>query len=184
SPLPSLWFLTDEARTPDPLGVARHLPSGTGVVLRHYRAPNRNALALGLAAIACERNLTLLIGADPALAAEIKAHGVHFPRWSLRRRAGPLPFGIVTASAHSTIEANWAQAIGVTAIFAGPVFATQSHESAQGLGPVRFSALTRALGLPVIALGGLKTANASRLLGSGAIGLGAIGALIPSTDNL
>ena len=133
SPLPSLWFLTDEERTPDPLSVALGLPPGTGVVLRHYQAANRGALAHALAAIAHERNLLLLIGADAALAREAGAHGVHFPRWSLRRRASPRAQGVITASAHSIAELNGAQVIGATAVFVGPVFATQSHEGISAL---------------------------------------------------
>jgi thiamine-phosphate pyrophosphorylase len=181
--LPALWFLTEEDRSEDPLVAARRLPPGTGVVLRHYHAPDRVGLALALAAIARERGLILLIAADPALAATIGAHGVHFPRWAVRHRAGPLARGIITASAHGAGELKTAQAIGANAVFAGPVFETRSHKGAQGLGPVRFSALVRKSAIPVIALGGIAPANAGRLLGSGAMALGAIGALLPSTDN-
>lgn len=182
--LPALWFLTDEVRTPDPAAAACRLPPGSGIILRHYGAPGRRALAHALAAIARERGLVLLIGADAALAAKAGAHGVHLPRWAASRRAGPGAKGIVTASAHGLTEIRRAQAIGVDAVFLGPVFATESHEGAQGLGAVRFSALATKSNLPIFALGGLDAANAGQLLGSGAAGFGAIGALLPSTDNM
>lgn len=182
SPLPALWFLTDEERIGDPLAAARVLPPGSGIVLRHYRAPGRQELALALAKIARERSLVLLIGADVALAARAMAHGVHIPRWAAARRAGPKPRGIITTSAHGLSELKHAEALGANAVFLGPIFATLSHKSAQGFGPVRFSALVNRSTLPIIALGGMNVVTASLLSGSGAAGLGAIGALIPPTD--
>lgn len=182
-PLPCLWFLTDEERTPDPVEAAKRLPPGCGVVLRHYRAPNRRELARELAVITRERNLLLLIGADCALAREVRAHGVHVPGWVRKCRRKLAWRGIITASAHSIAELRAAQAAGATAVFAGTVFATESHKGAHALGPVRFSQLVRSSALPVIALGGIDAGNARQLLGSGAVGLGAIGALLPANDN-
>jgi len=183
SPLPSLWFLTDEARTPDPLLVAHHLPPGSGMVLRHYRAPDRAMLARELADIARTRGFILLIGADGALAREVGAHGVHLPRWAPGRAGTLKAHKIVTASAHSKADALRAQAIGAMAIFLGPIFPTLSHEGAQVFGPVRFSWIVHRTALPVIALGGVDAVNAARLIGSGAMGIGAIGALIPPRDD-
>ncbi len=183
SPLPSLWFLTDDDREPDPLAAARLLPPGTGIILRHYRAQNREGLAFTLAEIAHARNLVLLIGADGTLATRTGAHGVHIPRWAAARRAGPKARGIITASAHGPDELRRAQAIGADGVFLGPVFPTESHKSAQGLGPVRISAIAHKSRLPVLALGGVTAANAGLLQGSGAAGIGAIGALLPPTDN-
>lgn len=179
-PLPALWMLTDEARG-DPVAAARRLPPGSGIVLRHYRDPGRGALARQLATVARERSLTLLVGADARLAETVKAHGVHLPRWAVRR-AGPRVRGLITASAHSIFELEAARRWGAAAVFAGPVFVTASHESAQPLGAVRFSALTHHLDLPVFALGGINEENCVRLLGSGAAGIGAIGALLQPTE--
>jgi thiamine-phosphate pyrophosphorylase len=185
SPLPALWFLTDELRG-DPLAVARTLPPGTGVVLRHYGAPDRAAIAAALSGIARERGLTLLVGADAALARAVKAHGVHLPVQACALRAQRAPVGengLITASVHTQMELHQAAAWAPDAVFLAPVFATLSHKSARELGPVRFSAFVRTSPFPVIGLGGLTEAHARRLAGSGALGIGAIGAFIPSMED-
>ncbi len=51
------------------------------------------------------------------------------------------------------------------------MFKSRSPSAGRPLGPVRFAALARQAGLPVYALGGVKTKNAPRLKGSGAAGL-------------
>src|SRR5262245_48620652 len=84
SNIPALWFLTDQERTGDPAAAAARLPAGSGIILRHYQDPNREALAHRLSALARDRDLTLLIGADAGLAQRVKAHGVHMPRWARR----------------------------------------------------------------------------------------------------
>ena len=66
SSLPALLLMTDEARLADPLPAANALPAGSGIILRHYGAPERAALARCLAAIARRRGLVLLVGEDPA----------------------------------------------------------------------------------------------------------------------
>ena len=60
SPLPALVLMTDSARLADPLPAARALPAGSAVILRHYGAPDREALARRLAALARRRGLHLL----------------------------------------------------------------------------------------------------------------------------
>src|SRR5262249_39848638 len=77
--LPTLFFVTDEARCPEPFSVARGLPRGTGIILRHYGAADRANLAARLARLARARGLILLIAADPKLARQVRAHGVHWP---------------------------------------------------------------------------------------------------------
>ena len=182
SPLPALWFLTDEARAGDPIVAARALPPGTGMVLRHYGAPNRAELAVALAAIAHERGLFLLVGADPSLARAVRAHGVHLPRRELAHQVRPSIGGWRTLSAHSRRELEDALRWRPDAVFLSPVFATESHPSAAALGPSRFAALARDCPVPVIGLGGLAAPTAPRLLGSGAMGIAAVGAFLQTTD--
>ena len=103
SSLPALLLMTDEARLADPLPAANALPAGSGIILRHYGAPERAALARCLAAIARRRGLVLLVGEDPALARRVGAHGVHLPERAIRR-AGAVRWQrdwLITAAAHS-----------------------------------------------------------------------------------
>ncbi|MEL6692285.1 MAG: hypothetical protein AAFQ12_04530 [Pseudomonadota bacterium] len=76
SHLPPLLFLTDPIRTPDPVSIAAKLPSGSGVLYRHFGADDRFTVATTLATVARQRRLRLLIAADPTLAAEIGAQGI------------------------------------------------------------------------------------------------------------
>ena len=104
SSLPALLLMTDEARLADPLPAANALPAGSGIILRHYGAPEREALARRLAAaIARRRGLVLLVGEDPALARRVGAHGVHLPERAIGR-AGAVRWQrdwLITAAAHS-----------------------------------------------------------------------------------
>ena len=181
SRLPALVLMTDEARLADPLPAARALPAGSGVILRHYGAPERASLARRLAAIARRRGLVLLVGEDPALARRVGAHGVHLPERSIGR-AGAVRWQrewLITAAAHSPAALRAAAAAGADAALLSPVFATASHPDVRALGPQRFAALARASPLPVYALGGVDGTRARLLQGSGAVGIAGIGGLIP-----
>lgn len=169
--MPTLILVTDPERTPDPVALARALPRGCGVIYRPFGEPHARKTARKLAGIARTRGLTLLIGADAVRAA---GAGVHLPE-RLAHRAGPIkrarPGVVVTAAAHSLSAALKARRAGADAVLISTVFKSKSPSAGRPLGPVRFAALVRQAGLPVYALGGVKTKNAPRLLGSGAVGL-------------
>ena len=186
SALPALLLMTDEARLADPLPAARALPAGSGIILRHYGAPERAALARQLAAIARRRGLFLLVGEDPALARRVGAHGVHLPERAVRRAAVVRwqRHWLITAAAHSPAVLRLAAAAGADAALLSPVFATASHPDVRALGPQRFAALVQASPLPVYALGGIDVARARLLQGSGAAGIAGIGGLIPGEPHL
>ena len=178
--LPALLLMTDEARLADPLPAARALPAGSGIILRHYRAPERAALARRLAAIARREGLVLLVGEDPALARRVGAHGVHLPERSIGR-AGAVRWHrdwLITAAAHSPAALRSAASAGADAALLSPVFATASHPDVRALGLQRFAALAHASPLPVYALGGVDGTRARLLHGSGAVGIAGIGGLI------
>jgi thiamine-phosphate pyrophosphorylase len=174
-PLPSLFFLTDPARTPDPAEIVRRLPRGAAVIYRHFGAPGREAEAERLARLCRGRGLHLLISADPRLARKVGAAGVHWPERRLPlRRSG---FRLETAAAHSRRALVRAAAAGMDAALLGPVFPSNSASALRLLGPCRAGALARGAMLPAIALGGVSLRNARRLLGLGFAGLAAIEAL-------
>ncbi len=178
--LPTLYFLTDRSRITDPLAVIARLPRGCGVILRDYDAPQRHILANDIAAIARKRRLRFLVGGDGDLARGIGAAGLHLPenrisesaRWRSR-----FPRWLITVSAHSGSALQAAAQAGVDAALLGPVFATPSHPGGPVLGIRRLRALARCSPVPVIALGGLNSANVGRLLGAPIAGIAAIGGL-------
>jgi thiamine-phosphate pyrophosphorylase len=178
--LPSLLFVTDPARTPDPEAIAARLPPGSGVIFRHFGAADAEAQGLRLAALAEARGLILLVGADPALAARIGADGVHLPERQAHLAAGLLrrhPDWIVTAAAHSARAILRARRAGADAVLLSPVFLSRSPSAGRPLGLMRFAALARNAGVPVYALGGASIKNAPRLFSAGAAGIAGVDGL-------
>lgn len=173
--IPSLYFLTDPQRTPDPVAISETLPAGTAIVFRHFGAADRRTVADALARVCQRRGLWLLIAADPALADEVGADGVHWPERLLPARLGG---GLVTASAHGRRGIARAAAAGADAVLLGPIFPSRSPSAAHPLGPMRAARLTAGAALPVIALGGVTARTGKRLLGRGFAGLAAIDGLV------
>ncbi|MEZ5994207.1 MAG: thiamine phosphate synthase [Hyphomonadaceae bacterium] len=176
-PIPSLYFLTDPERTPDPVRITQTLPRGAAVIYRHFGAGDRRAVARCLAAACRARGLTLLIAADPALARACGAVGVHWPERLLpaRPNAG---FQLVTCAAHSPAGAARARAAGVDACLLSPVFRSRSPSAGAPLGLFRAGRIARGAGLPIIALGGVNPRNAQRLAGRGFAGIAAIDGML------
>ncbi|WP_158272032.1 thiamine phosphate synthase [Marinicauda salina] len=177
--LPALFVFTDPDRLSDPLSVARTLPRGCGIVLRHFGRPDQIELAGPLAAVAGERSLILLIAADPELAESIGAAGVHWPEarageargWRRRR-----PDWIQTASAHDAAAIRRAQR-DVDAVFLSPVFASTSPSAGAPIGRLRAGALARRARRPVYALGGVDARTIKRLRGLGFAGAAVVSAI-------
>ena len=178
--LPPVLLLTDVERLPDPRPAALRLAPGSGIVLRHYGASGRAALARDLAAIAAERGLTLLVAEDAALARAVGADGLHLPERASSAIAPAItrrPDWLVTAAAHSLAALSAAARRGAHAALLSPVFATRSHPAVPPLGPARFAAMVRQAAIPVYALGGIDDRTAPRLKATGAVGIAAIGGL-------
>ncbi|MBS0386747.1 MAG: thiamine phosphate synthase, partial [Proteobacteria bacterium] len=136
--VPSLFFLTDPERTPDPIAAARRLPAETAVIYRHFGASNRVRMARDLARICRARRLRLLIAADPHLAERVGAAGVHWPERRLPE-ARAVGLALTTASAHSRAAVMRAAQCGVDACLLGPVFDTRSASANARLGLFRAS---------------------------------------------
>ena len=169
--LPPLILVTDPDRTPDPVALAERLPCGCGVIFRGFGRKGAGKTARRLGQVARERRLVLLIGADSV---RVRGAGVHLPE-RLAHRAGAIkrarPGLVVTVAAHSLPALIRARRAGADAALLSAVFKSRSPSAGRPLGPIRFAALARQAGLPVYALGGIKTKNAPRLMGSGAVGL-------------
>jgi len=177
SPVPALTLFTDPVRTPDPVTLAARLPAGSTVLFRHFGRPDTIAQGRALSAAAQARGLVLLIAADPHLALQLGADGVHWPEARLREaRRWRGRFALATASAHD--PAALRRAAGqVDAVFLSPVFASRSSGAGRPLGVQRAAAMVRHAQLPVHALGGIDHQKARRLAGLGFSGIGAVDAL-------
>lgn len=177
----NLAFMTDAKRVPNPVLVARALPSGAAVILRDYDMPGRDALAMQLAQVCKARGLLLLIGADPALARRVGAKGLHMPTWFRARNDHSTPrFNdlVVSAACHDDAELRAAEKSGADIAMLSPAFPTASHPNTLALGPQRFRRIAAASRLPVLALGGVDETNAAQLSGPNVVGFAAIGAFV------
>ena len=165
--LPRIWLVTDE-RQADRLSPAiERLPSGAGILFRHYSLDDdtRHALFDTVRAKARASGHLLLLAGRPELASAWGADGWH------GRGAGP---GFHSASVHNGEEMRQAEANGASLLFLGPVFPTRSHPEAPGLGPTGFQHLASQARQPVIALGGVRQSHAKLLASLGAFGWGAV----------
>jgi len=175
---PPLWLFTDPARTPDLDAALQRLPRGLcGVVFRHDGVPNRPELLRRVGRICRRRGLALAVAGErsgaPAFA------GRHL-RAGSGGRGGAV---FLTSSAHSRAELVRARRAGAALAFVSPAFPTESHPGGLALGPVRWGRLTRAAGMPVMALGGVSGRSVRRLP-AWVAGVGAIGALLPGVSPL
>ena len=187
TPLPArLLVVTDRHQAPEPLAdrVERLLAAGIRWIwLRDKDLPpaERRALARDLAALAARHGASLSVGADVALAAHVGA-GVQLGAGSdvaaARRALGSGSLGtraLIGVSAHSLADIGAARRAGADYATLSPVFASASkpgYVPALGLDALRDAA---ALGLPVLALGGVGAAAARGCLSAGAAGVAVMG---------
>lgn len=143
-------------------------------------------LAWSLRAITRQAGALLLINDRLDVALACGADGVHLPQDGIPPREARQLLGpdrLIGVSTHSLEEARRAEAGGADFIVLGPVYATPSKLS---YGPPRglevLRVVTEQVRLPVLAIGGIKTANIAEVLGTGAAGVALISAIIAAPD--
>lgn len=178
-PLPRIWLFTDERiATERLLDAVRGLPTGSGIVFRHYdmAQQERRRLFDAVRAIARQRRLVLLLAGTPEDASAWQADGVHISG-SRRRSLGIGRAELLrSASAHDARDMIAARRGKVELLFLSPVFPTRSHPGGRVLGRLRFGSLAQGSGQPVIALGGMTARRFESLRRLGAWGWAAIDA--------
>jgi thiamine-phosphate pyrophosphorylase len=177
--LPPLLFFTDPDRTPAPWEVAARLPVGSGVVYRHFGAPDARETALRLREATRRRDGLLLIGLDAALAEAVEADGVHLPEAATGEAAALAarhPGWRITAAFHG--RAPHPSLEGVDALVVSPVFQAGGASALNPpLGVMRLAEIAGKAARPVYALGGINASNARELEGSGAYGIAGVGSI-------
>jgi thiamine-phosphate pyrophosphorylase len=152
------------------------------VQLREKDLPGRPLLALAerLRAVTARAGALLLVNDRVDVAIAAGADGVHLGGGSMpvdvARRL--LPAGaLVGVSTHSAAEVA-----ATTADFAffGPVYATPSKTSAQGIEPLRAAAA--ASRIPVLAIGGVTVERVAEVRAAGAAGIAVIRAILAAPD--
>jgi len=143
------------------------------------------ARARRVARAAHEAGALVLINDRPDLAVLAAADGVHVGQGDLapneaRRVVGP--DRIVGVSTHSLEQALAAAEAGADYIACGPMFQSATKPQEVIPGPALCAEVTRAVGLPVMAIGGITAESAPQVLATGARWLAVSGAVCAAAD--
>ena len=186
-PLPRLHAVTDEriARRPDLAELAEALATAAGSDLafhargRELSGLEHFALATRLSAFPPSR-LFVNDRLDIALACSTSKS------WAPRVSTPRMPAGLNTRwwigkSVHTLAEAEAARQAGADYLLVGPVFPTATHPTRDPVDAATLRAIV-ALGLPVIAIGGVTPGRAAPLKAAGVHGVAAIRGFWDSVD--
>lgn len=150
-------------------------------------AAEQVALVAWLRLVTAPFGARLTLHGAAELAREAGADGVHLPGGSdaVAARALLGPGALVGLSTHSLAEAAAADPAILDYITVSPVFTSISkpdHGPALGLDGLRAHA--SAARVPMLALGGVSTANAGSCRGAGAAGIAVMGGIMRAFDPL
>lgn len=134
----------------------------------------------------CRRKGVISIINDRAdIAVQSGADGVHIGQEDLEAGAarGILgPDRIIGVSAHSVEEALRAQTAGADYLGVGAAFATGTKADARPVSRETIRAITAAVHIPVVAIGGINRKNMAALKGCGLDGVAVVSALFARQD--
>ena len=119
------------------------------------------------------------------IAVAVDADGVHLGQDDLLIKYARELLGkdkCIGISTHNVEQAESAEAAGADYIGFGPLFATATKDAGAVQGIAALSAITKAVSLPVIAIGGINHANIRDVLQAGASGVAVISALLSTND--
>jgi thiamine-phosphate pyrophosphorylase len=156
---PRIWLMTDERFGNGLLPAIRRLPSGSGVIFRHYYLGDaaRRKLFKDVRKICGQRGHIIFLAGSELEALRWRADGFHS---RAGRSKSTLPR---SAPVHNCAELREAMRNRADLVFISPIFPTDSHPDGKVLGRQGFNALAKqARPAEVVALGGM---NARRALG-------------------
>ncbi len=185
-----LYLLTPESADAGALRARIEPVLATGAVAllqlrcKNAAAPLRRAQALALRAACAAHSVPLLLNDDWRLAAELGL-GAHLGEHDgvlHEARAALAPGAILGASCYDELDrARAARDAGASYLAFGAFFASGTKPLARRAPPALLGA-ARALGLPVVAIGGIRADNGGLLLAAGADLLAVLGAVFDADD--
>jgi thiamine-phosphate pyrophosphorylase len=156
--------------------IARAMYAGVDLIqIREKDLSGRDLLELTRRALslATPHGSKVLVNSRMDVALAAGAHGLHLPAGSVAprdlRAIAPAGF-LIAVSTHSLEELRSAEQEGADFAVFGPIF----KEKPLAVGIERLQAATRAVSLPVLALGGIDETNAAECIAAGAAGIAGI----------
>lgn len=146
------------------------------VQIREHALPESELLAFAHAVMALAKPYQALVVLNgvASVARTLGVAGVHLTSQVLMKSQERPDFPWVGASCHNRAELEQAASLGLDYAVLGPVAPTLSHPEQPGLGWDNFAELVHGLPMPVLALGGLTTADLSVAQRYGAHGVAGI----------
>ncbi len=189
-PRPVLVLVTDNTRLRGRAleNVVREaVLGGVAVVQLREKAASHDALvAVGRRVRdAIADHALFFVNGDVDAAIALGADGVHLPEdgvsiVDVRARVGDRV--LISCAVHSVVAAVQAERDGTDIVQIGTAFETASKPGRAPLGVDGVRAVCDAVRVPVIAIGGITTANTGDLLRAGAAGVAVIGAIFDADD--
>ena len=142
-------------------------------------------LAKRFAALCREKGAISIINDDVMICRESGADGVHLGQGDMdARRAREVlgPDKIIGVSAHNVEEALRAEADGADYLGSGAAFVTGTKTDAKPIGHETYRAITGAVKIPVVAIGGITGENMPELAGRGLAGAAVVSAIFGRKD--
>ena len=134
----------------------------------------------------CHRyHVPYVVNDSVEIALAIDADGVHVGQSDIKGRniRGLIgPDKILGISAGTVAEAIAAEAAGADYIGVGAVFGTSTKKNARNLSVQKLMEITRAVSIPVVAIGGINATNLMELSGSGVDGVAVVSAIFGAED--
>ena len=138
-----------------------------------------------LQALCRERHVPFIVNDNVDIAKAMDADGVHVGQDDMEAldvRAKLGPDKIIGVSCKTVEEALKAQARGADYLGVGAVFPTDTKLDASEVSFDRLKEICAAVDIPVVAIGGIKTANVEQLAGSGIDGVAVVSAIFAQPD--
>ena len=187
-----LYAVTDRAWAADEDAlmdqIAAAIDGGAGIVQLREKHLDHDAFlkeAKRFVALCREKGAVSIINDDVDIALAADADGVHVGQEDLaagRAREVLGPDKIVGVSAHNVTEALAAQAAGADYLGVGAAFVTGTKTDAKPITRETIRAVTAAVEIPAVAIGGITRENLPQLSGCGLAGVAVVSALFAQPD--
>ncbi|MCD5398099.1 thiamine phosphate synthase [candidate division NPL-UPA2 bacterium] len=173
----------------DPMEIIKAIAAGGGTAIqwRDKKGNMREAVKVisQLKEDNSLKNMNIIINDRVDLTLVAGADGVHLgqddlPLPRVRKLLGK---GIIGASTHNKEEALQAEKEGADYISLGPIFSTQTKEDARPpLGVKRIEEVKKAIGIPLVAIGGINRTNIEEVIAAGADVVAVASAILKAKD--